>query len=214
MTSRPSTCTPACSPRTTSCGADVAVVSRARATSARARRWGFSGRRGRRGGQRRGDAGRPAGLPRCGSPRPTRASGTAGVSHHSLTAYGRVALVPADVPVPLLPGSVRRAGARPGARTGRPRSAGRLTAARGRDRTGSTLALRGPPGAAVDDGPRPGRGPRRPSSRGRRRAVCRPVCWRADCSGRSRCAQRTSTRSTTKISVSPGLIAPPAPRSP
>ncbi len=28
-----------------------------------------------------------------------------GVSHHSLTAYGRVALAPADVPVPLLPGA-------------------------------------------------------------------------------------------------------------
>jgi hypothetical protein len=27
-----------------------------------------------------------------------------GVSHHSLTAYGRVALAPADIPVPLLPG--------------------------------------------------------------------------------------------------------------
>jgi hypothetical protein len=29
-----------------------------------------------------------------------------GVSHHSLTAYGRVALVPGDVPVPLIPGEV------------------------------------------------------------------------------------------------------------
>jgi len=28
------------------------------------------------------------------------------VSHHSLTAYGRVALVPADVPVPDLPGDL------------------------------------------------------------------------------------------------------------
>jgi len=28
------------------------------------------------------------------------------VSHHSLTAYGRVALTPADVVVPLLPGSL------------------------------------------------------------------------------------------------------------
>ena len=27
-----------------------------------------------------------------------------GVSHHSITAYGRVAMAPADVPVPLLPG--------------------------------------------------------------------------------------------------------------
>jgi Protein of unknown function (DUF3866) len=29
-----------------------------------------------------------------------------GVSHHSLTAYGRVALAPADVVVPLLPGAL------------------------------------------------------------------------------------------------------------
>ena len=37
---------------------------------------------------------------RCGSPAPTPANGTAGVSHHSLTAYGRVALCPADLAVP------------------------------------------------------------------------------------------------------------------
>jgi hypothetical protein len=29
-----------------------------------------------------------------------------GVSHHSLTAYGRVAVLPADIPVPLLGGSL------------------------------------------------------------------------------------------------------------
>ena len=37
---------------------------------------------------------------------PIRAAGTPGVSHHSLTAYGRVALAPADVVVPDLAGHV------------------------------------------------------------------------------------------------------------
>ena len=36
------------------------------------------------------------------------------MSHHSLTAYGRVALAPADVVVPLLDGDARRAGPRAG----------------------------------------------------------------------------------------------------
>ena len=56
-------------------------------------------------------------------------------------------------------------------------------------------------GGPDDDGAGSGCRPR-PVRRGSRRGCSR------------RCAQRTSVRSTTKISVSPGLIAAPAPRSP
>lgn len=84
-------------------GADVVVVAQGPGNLGTGTRWGFSG-------VAAGDAvnavgvlgGRPVASLRVSDadPRPRHR----GVSHHSLTAYGRVALVPADVPVPVLPG--------------------------------------------------------------------------------------------------------------
>ncbi len=223
--------------------ADVAVVAQGPGNLGTGTRWGFSGTSA-------GEAVNAAatlGGRAVASLRVSEADARArhqGVSHHSLTAYGRVALAPADVPVPLLPGAF---GARVRAQ------AAQLVADSGGRLRGYDVAVDGldggpgpQPGAAVHDGPGPGAGrgvvPRgrgrraarglpglrpRPSAapgssgasagRGHRRTA-RPRPRAGAGTGRSGRAgggaQRTSTRSTTKISVSPGLIAPPAPRSP
>lgn len=80
-------------------GADLAVVTQGPGNLGSGSRWGFSG-------VALGEAvnaaavlgGRPVGALRISAadPRPRHR----GVSHHSLTAYGRVALAPADLPVP------------------------------------------------------------------------------------------------------------------
>jgi hypothetical protein len=84
-------------------GADIAVVSQGPGNAGTGTRWGFSG-------VAAGEAvnaaavlgGRPVASLRVSfaDPRPRHR----GISHHSLTAYGRVALAPADVVVPALPG--------------------------------------------------------------------------------------------------------------
>jgi hypothetical protein len=84
--------------------ADVVVVAQGPGNLGTGTRWGFSG-------VSAGEAvnatavlgGRPVASLRVSvaDPRPRHR----GVSHHSLTAYGRVALAPADVVVPLLPGT-------------------------------------------------------------------------------------------------------------
>ena len=107
-------------------GADVAVVSQGPGNLGTGTRWGFSG-------VLAGDAVNAAvtlGGVAIASLRVSQADRRArhrGVSHHSLTAYGRVALVPAQVPVPLLPGAF---GARVRAQAADlvERSGGRLTA--------------------------------------------------------------------------------------
>jgi hypothetical protein len=84
-------------------GADLAVVAPGPGNLGTGTRWGFSG-------VAAGDAvnaaavlgGRPVASLRVSSADPRERH--RGVSHHSLTAYGRVALAPADVPVPDLPG--------------------------------------------------------------------------------------------------------------
>ncbi len=84
-------------------GADLAVVAPGPGNLGTGTRWGFSG-------VAAGDAvnaaavlgGRPVASLRVSSADPRERH--RGVSHHSLTAYGRVALAPADVPVPGLPG--------------------------------------------------------------------------------------------------------------
>jgi hypothetical protein len=83
--------------------ADVAVVTQGPGNAGTGTRWGFSG-------VAAGEAinaaavlgGRPVASLRVSAadPRPRHT----GISHHSLTAYGRVALAPADVVVPDLPG--------------------------------------------------------------------------------------------------------------
>ena len=86
-------------------GADVAVVTQGPGNLGTGTRWGFSG-------VASGEAvnavgvlhGRPVASLRISEadPRPRHR----GISHHSLTAYGRVALHPADIVVPLLPGEL------------------------------------------------------------------------------------------------------------
>ena len=82
-------------------GADVAVVAQGPGNLGTGTRWGFSGTSA---GEAVNAAATLGGRPVCAlrisdaDPRPRHR----GVSHHSRTAYGRVALVRADVPVPLL----------------------------------------------------------------------------------------------------------------
>jgi hypothetical protein len=93
------------------CGAELAVVVQGPGNLGTGTRWGFSG-------VAAGEAlnaaavlgGRPVAALRVSGadPRPRHR----GVSHHSLTAYGRVALAPADVVVPGLPASLADLGAR------------------------------------------------------------------------------------------------------
>jgi hypothetical protein len=85
--------------------ADVAVVVQGPGNLGTGTSWGFSG-------VAAGEAVNAAGMLRGRPVAALRVSGAdprdrhLGVSHHSLTAYGRVALVAADVPVPLLPGAL------------------------------------------------------------------------------------------------------------
>ena len=95
-------------------GADVAVVTQGPGNLGTGTRWGFSGVASGEAVNAVGVlAGRPVASLRISEadPRPRHR----GISHHSLTAYGRVALHGADVVVPLLPGElgdeVRRASA-------------------------------------------------------------------------------------------------------
>jgi hypothetical protein len=85
-------------------GADVVVVSQGPGNLGTGTRWGFSGTSA---GEAVNAAGTLGGRPVCSlriseaDPRERHR----GVSHHSLTAYGRVSLVPAAVPVPRLRGA-------------------------------------------------------------------------------------------------------------
>ncbi|EWT00875.1 hypothetical protein N865_13160 [Intrasporangium oryzae NRRL B-24470] len=84
-------------------GADLVVVSQGPGNLGTGTRWGFSGTSA---GEAVNAAWTLGGRPVC-SLRVSEADPRErhrGVSHHSLTAYGRVALVPADVPVPTLDG--------------------------------------------------------------------------------------------------------------
>jgi hypothetical protein len=80
-------------------GAEVAIVSQGPGNLGTGTRWGFSGVAvGEAVNAAAALGGRPVGALRLSAadPRPRHQ----GVSHHSLTAYGRVALAPADLPVP------------------------------------------------------------------------------------------------------------------
>jgi hypothetical protein len=85
-------------------GADVTVVAQGPGNLGTGTRWGFSG-------VSAGEAVNAAGVLRGRPVAALRVSQAdarerhRGVSHHSLTALGRVALAPADVVVPLLPGA-------------------------------------------------------------------------------------------------------------
>jgi len=84
-------------------GADVAVVAQGPGNLGTGSRWGFSGVAcGEAVNAAAALAGRPVASLRISEADPRERH--RGVSHHSLTAYGRVALAPAQVPVPELPG--------------------------------------------------------------------------------------------------------------
>lgn len=84
--------------------ADVAVVAQGPGNLGTGTRWGFSGTST---GEAVNAAGTLGGRPVCALriSEADRRERHVGVSHHSRTAYGRVALVPADVAVPLLEGA-------------------------------------------------------------------------------------------------------------
>ena len=126
--------------------ADIAVVAQGPGNLGTGTRWGFSG-------VAAGEAvnavaalgGRAVACLRVSEADPRERH--RGISHHSLTAYGRVALARAEVVVPGLAGPVRRPGR---GRGGRARHAPRdRHRARRRPRGGAA----GQPGPAVDDGP-------------------------------------------------------------
>ncbi|HEY4465964.1 MAG TPA: DUF3866 family protein [Streptosporangiaceae bacterium] len=84
-------------------GADVAVVTQGPGNLGTGTRWGFSGvAAGEAVNAVAALAGRPVAALRVSHADPRERH--RGVSHHSLTSYGRVALAPADVVVPALPG--------------------------------------------------------------------------------------------------------------
>src|SRR5580704_13354449 len=84
-------------------GADVAVVTQGPGNLGTGTRWGFSGvAAGEAVNAVAALAGRPVACLRVSDADPRERH--RGVSHHSLTAYGRVALARADVVVPMLPG--------------------------------------------------------------------------------------------------------------
>ena len=84
-------------------GADVAVVAQGPGNLGTGTRWGFSGvAAGEAVNAAAVLAGRPVAALRVSDADPRERHH--GVSHHSLTAYGRVALARADVVVPVLPG--------------------------------------------------------------------------------------------------------------
>jgi hypothetical protein len=94
--------------------ADVAVVTQGPGNLGTGTRWGFSGvAAGEAVNAAAALSGRPVAALRVSQADPRERH--RGVSHHSLTSYGRVALAPADVAVPELPGGL---GARVAAQAG------------------------------------------------------------------------------------------------
>jgi hypothetical protein len=89
-------------------GADVAVVTQGPGNLGTGTRWGFSGvAAGEAVNAAAALGGRPVACLRVSDADPRERH--RGISHHSLTAYGRVALARADVVVPALPGEFGRA---------------------------------------------------------------------------------------------------------
>src|SRR6476619_2596413 len=151
---------------------------------------------------------------RCGSPRPTRASGTAGCRTTASRPTDGCRSCPPTCRYPCCRGasglwcSTRRARWRPPARVASRSTRWRPTASTWSCATCRSRCARW---AADTTTTAPGSSAR-PSRGGMPPGCCSLV---ADPSGPDvGCAQRTSSRSTTKISVSPGAIAEPAPRSP
>ena len=148
-------------------GADIAVVAQGPGNLGTGTRWGFSGvAAGEAVNAAAALGGRPVASLRVSDADPRERH--RGVSHHSLTAYGRVALARADVVVPELDGDFGKLDR--GGRRGAGRAAPRRHGTGGRPGGG---AARGS-GAALDDGPRPRRGPGVLPGRSGGRPACRP----------------------------------------
>ena len=180
-------------------GAELVVVSQGPGNLGTGTRWGFSG-------VVAGEAvnaaavlgGHPVASLRISDADPRERH--RGISHHSLTAYGRVALARADVVVPDLPGDF---GAEVAAAAEALRSRHTLVRV-GVD--GLREVLRRLPGAAVHHGPRPGRRPGLFPGRRRRRPACRcPGTGLTGYQG-SGLAQVVARTSITKTSVSVPLM--------
>ena len=134
-------------------GADVAVVAQGPGNLGTGTRWGFSGVAA---GEAVNAAAVLGGRP-VASLRVSEADARErhrGVSHHSLTAYGRVALAPADVVVPLIAGPLGRQVREQAATLGRPQGRHHLVEV---ETTGLVDVLRGTPvrlstmGRGLDD---------------------------------------------------------------
>ena len=132
-------------------GADMAIVTQGPGEPGHRDPLGLLRRRGGRGRQRGGRAGRPPGRELRISFADQRERHQ-GMSHHSLTAYGRVALATADVIVPRLPGEQ-------GSGWSRRRRPGRTAPARRRGRGRPDGGAARLPGGPVHHGPKPRRGP-------------------------------------------------------
>ena len=84
-------------------GAEIAIVTQGPGNAGTGTRWGYSGvQAGEAVNAAAALGGRPVASLRVTSADPRERH--QGISHHSLTAYGRVALAPADVVIPELPG--------------------------------------------------------------------------------------------------------------
>ena len=188
-------------------GADIAVVAQGPGNLGTGTRWGFSG-------VAAGEAvnavaalgGRPVASLRVSDADPRERH--RGVSHHSLTAYGRVALARADVVVPALDGTF---GALVAA------GAARLS---GRHRIvtvpvdGLEAALRACPAQAVHDGPRAGRGPRVLPRRSGGRPTRRPPAagsWAFSGQPCLRASMMSTTNTRVSLPVMPAVDWPALP---
>ena len=218
-TSRRSACTARCWWRGWCCEADVVVVTQGPGNLGTDTRWGFSG-------VACGDAvnavgvlgGRPVGSLRISGADARERH--LGVSHHSLTAYGRVALMPADLAVPALGETSGSTGAATQlerlART-TPAGRGRRDGPRRRSEIGccSKASRCRRWAAACDQDLRllPGRGSSRPARRSAR-ATYRPegccVPARSGCRG-SVIAMMTPATSSTTATMNSQLAMPAKP---
>ena len=148
-------------------GAELAVVAQGPGNLGTGTRWGFSGVAAGEAINAAAVLGGQPGRLAADQRRPTPRERHRGISHHSLTSYGRVALARADIVVPELAGEFGEqvlAAAQP---LGDPAQPGP-----GQRRRARAEVLRDMPGAAVDHGPRPRPGPGLLPGRRSRRPPC------------------------------------------
>ena len=178
--------------------ADVAVVVQGPGNLGTGTRWGFSGVSSGEAVNAAGVlSGRPVAALRVSQADPRERH--LGVSHHSLTALGRVALTPADVGRPCAARGLGRPGALAG---GGPRATVRSASAGGGGRQRAARRARDLAGPVVDDGTRARRRRGRLPRCGRGRPACSDPARRAQPLPGSRAVQTLYTRS------GPAVVAP------